>query len=126
MVLRWTKFVPGQQPEVRETISVNTNGPVREVVLIYNPSLFPFNPEPDKPGRVVVKAPGGEYRLPAGVTCTDVRADDEPLGLHFSNNERWLYQCFIEDYKTVKARIPNLPAAPTNGGWSFNSNVVAN
>ena len=126
MVLRWTKYVPGQPPEVRETIEANSYRPLCQVVMIYNSSLFPFNPDPSKPSMILVRARGEDHHLPPGLDCTVVQSADEPLAFHFSNKERWVYQCFVEDYKTVSERIPNLPPAPKNGGWAFNSQVLPN
>lgn len=126
MVLRWTKYVEGRPPEVRETVHINTYRPTREEVILFNSAWFPFNPDPARPSMIMVKANGQEYHLPPGLQCTVVRSDAEPLAFHFSNGERWVYKCFIEDYKTVKARIPKLPEAPTNGGWSSTSGILPN
>ena len=123
MVLQWSKIVPGQPPKVREIIYAYAEAPARETVLVYNPRLFPFNPEPDKPASILVKMAGEQFRLPPDIRCTIVHSAEEPFALYLSNSERWVYKCFIESYDSVKARIPDLPAAPATGGWNFNSKI---
>lgn len=125
MVLRWTRIVPDHPSEVQDTVHINTYRPTREVVLIYNSRFFPFSADPHEPTQVLVKTGGDQRRLPPGTDCAIVQSHDEPLALHFSNKERWTYKCFIETYSSAKSRIPDLPAAPTNGGWSATRQIHA-
>ena len=125
MVLRCTRTEKRVQPPtvVQETICYTNGAHAREVVLVFDPSRFPFNPDQRKPGDVRVRAQGVEN--PIGMNLFGTITTRQKLELEFTNNAggrlSLTYECFVEDYASVKARIPDLPAATAGAAWKFNS-----
>ena len=126
MVFRWTQSNGEHVFAVDESISYTAGKSAREVIIICDPSRFPFRDLQDaRPISVTYKA------LRAAGELTHMHLDAVSVGsrratFRFTGeNDRtktFLFECFVESYATAKARCPALPEATLESspsGWKF-------
>lgn len=123
MVLRCTETSAGRkQDDVLESIQSSNGEAARQVVLVYDPSQFPFGDR--KTGTVRIKAQAGS-RSYSDRRCTSTSISPGRLTLEFTDPTRpaitLTYDCFIEDYAKAKARVPKLPAQSPIETWTYNA-----
>lgn len=124
MVLRQTHDrADGVAWFVTESISYTDGKKEREVVLVFDPSKFPFNRDRAKPGDCELRAQGGNMWF-SKKQLKSWGYVGKKLSFTFSNDkgekDTVTFECFIEDYASAKARIPDLPAEAPGGGWGYN------
>ncbi|GBD35064.1 hypothetical protein HRbin36_00168 [bacterium HR36] len=122
MVLR-SIIERGGSRQVMDTIVFRGSEPAQEAVLLYDASSFPFG-EPGSRPRIVLRSSAfnteftncrivSMVRMPRRVVVT-VRSDDR------SQEATLTFVCSVQDYKALKARIPDLPATGRLVGWTYN------
>ena len=121
MVLRRTEGRNGLKKKgLNETIQYTDGGPARQVVLVYDLSTFPFSTAEAK--EIRVKYPGSSTSHFPGFRWSESTTTPGRLVLEFSDARndtvQMTFECFIEDYKTAKARIPKLSAASPGVTWT--------
>jgi hypothetical protein len=125
MVLRCTHHLAdGTTTLVSERINYTDGKKDREVVLGFDPTKFPFNPDQVTPQDSWVRFAGGETRFSKKQMAIHGYVNNV-LEFMFTNDkdekETLTFECFVEDYAKAKARIPDLPAERPGGGWGFNT-----
>lgn len=112
-----------QTDSIQETICYTNGAPARQVVLVFDRSRFPFNADPGKPNDVRLRAPGVDY-VYVGMRWAGTQTDEHRLQLFLSSDAgrsvSFTYECFVEDYASVKGRVTDLPKAGEKMAWTFN------
>ncbi|AMV27981.1 hypothetical protein VT84_26490 [Gemmata sp. SH-PL17] len=122
MVLRRTEERNGRKQEgAYETIDYTNGGTARKVVLVYDMLEFPFSDR--KTQAVQIKYPGSTAVTFPGLRSCSTETRPGLLRLVFADFQKetveFKFECFVEDYKVAKKRIPTLSAASPNETWTY-------
>jgi hypothetical protein len=128
LVLRQTEVADGKPVDrVLESIQFTDGGVGREVVLVFDPSAFPFGDQ--RVGTVRVKAQAGDAHYGDRSVSGTARKPGQ-LVIRLADQGRkeivLTFDCFVEDYATAKARVPKLPVAHRGETWTFNTTYKPN
>lgn len=127
MVLRRTQVLAdGKTERISEKVNYTDGKKHREVVLGFDPTSFPFSPDQITPQDSWVRYSGGEISF-AKKKMVGHGFFGKVLSFTFANDkdekESVTFECFVEDYATVKARIPDLPPERPGGGWGYHAPI---
>jgi hypothetical protein len=122
MVLRRTEERNGRKVGgAYETIQYTNGGTARQVVLVYDLLRFPFGDRQTKGVRV--RSPGHSLQefseLQVGSTAISPGRLRMSLTDFQKKTVELTFECFVEDYKAAKARIPKLPDASPIETWTY-------
>jgi hypothetical protein len=122
MVLRRTEERNGRKVGgVYETIQYTNGGTARQVVLVYDLLRFPFGDRQTKGVRI--REPGHSLEEFSDLRVRGTAIAPGRLQISLTDfqkkNVELIFECFVEDHKAAKARIPGLSAATPNETWTY-------
>jgi hypothetical protein len=128
LVLRRTEVADGKPADrVLESIQYTDGEVGREVVLVFDPSKFPFGDQ--EFGTVRVQAQAGDAHYSDRRVSGTARKPGQlviRLADKGGNEIVLTFDCIVEDYTTAKKRVPDLPAAGRGRAWTFQTTYKPN